>query len=188
MPYVISALIGYLIGAIPFGVVTSRLRRGRDPRQSGSRHTGALNTLRSADRIAFVMTGVGDISKGVAAVGVVRALGFDDAAAVTTSVAAIVGHCWSIYIGFNGGMGVGTFIGLTVYWLPVGLLVLVPLWFALFAMIRHAPRTSVIAGLSPGPVLALLGGSTPAIAFGIVGGLLVAVRHLHDWRRVFDNG
>ncbi len=187
MPYAVSALLGYLIGAIPFGVIAARLRGGRDPRTLGSGHTGGLNTLRSAGRVAFIMTGMGDIAKGVAAVWIVRALNFDDTAAVVASVAAIGGHCWSIFIGFKGGMGIGTFSGLAVYWLAIGLIALVPLWFGLYAVIRHAPRTSVVTGLLPGPVFALLGGTPAAIAFGTAGGLVIVLRHLHDWNRVYPS-
>jgi len=181
--YVASAIIGYLIGAIPFGVIAARLRKGRDPRRTGSGHTGGLNTLRSAGGIAFLITGAGDVSKGVAAVFVVRAVGFDDAAAVTASVASIVGHCWPVYLGFEGGMGIGTFIGLTIYWLPAALIVLVPMWFGLHALIRRAPRTSAVMGLTLAPVFILLGGSTAAVTFGAASGLVISVRHLHDWNR-----
>ncbi len=185
MPYLISAVIGYLLGAIPFGVIAARLRGGRDPRTSGSGHTGGTNTLRSAGRIAFFITGAGDVAKGVAAVWIVRALGYDDTAAVAASVGALAGHCWSIYIGFEGGMGIGTFAGLTAYWMMIGLPALSVVWVALYAIIRHAPRTSVAAGLTPGPVFALLGGTPAAIAFGVLGGLVVSLRHLHDWNRVY---
>jgi len=61
----------------------------------------------------------------------VRAFGFDEAAAVIASAAAIAVHCWSIYIGFKGGMGIGDFIGLAVYWLAAGLLVLIGLAISL---------------------------------------------------------
>lgn len=181
--YAAAAALGYLIGAIPFGVISARLRGGRDPRRSGSGHTGGLNTLRAAGRVAFLATGAGDILKGVAAVWIVRAFGGDEAAAVIASVAAIVGHCWSIYIRFKGGMGVGSFIGLTLYWQPIGLLVLVPLWFLLYALIRHAPRTSVVMAVTPAPIFALLGASAPAVVFGALGGFAIGVRHLHDWNR-----
>ena len=185
MPYLLSTLIGYLLGAIPFGVITARLLGKPDPRTSGSGHTGGRNTLRSAGRAAFLITGAGDVTKGLAAAGIVRALGYDDAAAVVASVAAVAGHCWSIYIGFGGGMGIGTFAGLTVYWLAIGLPVLIAVWFALYAILKHSPRASVAAGLTPGPLFALLGGTPAAIAFGIFGGLVVSIRHLHDWNRAY---
>jgi glycerol-3-phosphate acyltransferase PlsY len=180
-------LIGYLLGSIPFGVIAAQLRKGRDPRLSGSGHTGGMNTLRSAGRIAFLITGAGDIAKGLAAVWIVRALNFDDGATIAASVAAVAGHCWSMYIGFRGGMGIGTFGALTLYWLAIGLPVLFVIWFGLYAIIRHAPRTGVVTGLLPGPVFALLGGSPAAIAFGAIGGLVVSLRHLHDWNRVYSH-
>lgn len=185
MSYALAALIGYLLGAIPFGVIAARLRGGRDPRSAGSGHTGGMNTLRTAGRLAFAITAAGDVLKGVAAVWITRAVGFDDIAAIVASIAAVAGHCWSIYIGFKGGMGIGTFSGLTLYWLAIALPMMVIGWFALYTVIRHAPRTSVVAGLLPGPLFALLGGSTAVIAFGVMGGLLVSLRHLSDWRRVF---
>lgn len=186
MPYILSFAIGYLIGAIPFGVIIVRWRMGVDLREVGSKHTGGTNTLRTAGKGPALIVALLDIAKGLIALLIVRALNFDDAAAVIASVAAIAGHCWSIYIGFRGGMGIGTFGGLVLYWLPIAVPILIALWFALYTIIRHRPRSSIVAALLVGPAFVVLGGSIPAIVYGFIGGTLISIRHLHDWNRVYS--
>lgn len=185
MVYLLSGLLGYLIGAIPFGVIAARLFSGQDPRDMGSGHTGGMNTLRTVGKAGFLFTTAADTSKGVAAVLIVKALAFDDVAAVIASLAAIAGHCWPLYIGFKGGMGLATFIGLTLYWLPLALVILLPLWLGLFIMIRHVPRSIVALGLLATPAFALAGSTTTTIVFGTASGLIISIRHLSDWNRVY---
>ena len=185
MDYLLSGLIGYLLGAIPFGVISARLFSGVDPRDMGSGHTGGMNTLRTVGKAGFLLTAGADLLKGVAAVLIVKALAFDDVAAVIASLAAIVGHCWPLYIGFKGGMGLATFAGLTLYWLPLALIVLLPILLVLFIIIRHIPRSMVALGLLAAPAFALAGGTTTTIVFGAASGLIISIRHLTDWNRVY---
>jgi glycerol-3-phosphate acyltransferase PlsY len=130
--YIAVALIGYLLGSIPCGVIISRLSSGTDIRQVGSGKTGMTNVLRASGKKAAALALVLDIAKGVLAV-VLAKLIFDSDYAVSLSanpastmhyaqilaaLAAIGGHSWSIFLKFKGGRGVNTFIGglLAMYW------------------------------------------------------------------------
>ena len=183
----LAVLIGYLVGAIPSGVIVSRALAGRDPREVGSGHTGGLNTARTIGAAGFFLAGVPDAIKGVAALVLVRQfVTADPWAGAAAGVAAVAGHCWPVYIGFSGGMGISVLSGLMLFLSPLVVPVVVALWAALrFTVIRHTPRSVALAALATGPVAWLLNASPPVIALGAAGGLVLFLRHLGDWHRIY---
>ena len=121
--YIAVAVIGYLLGSIPYGVLISRRAAGTDLRQVGSGKTGMTNVLRTAGKKAAALALVLDIGKGVLAA-VFAELIFEKCgyyypiAQVLAALMAIAGHNWSVFLRFRGGRGVNTFIGglLGIYW------------------------------------------------------------------------
>ena len=128
----LAAAIGYLLGAIPFGLLMGRLTRGIDIRAYGSHRTGATNALRTLGAGPAAIVFALDIGKGVAAVLIARFLLPADSASVTewaaaaAGFAAIVGHNWSLFIRFTGGRGVSTSTGALGAMAPWALLVMAP--------------------------------------------------------------
>lgn len=122
LKYVAVALIGYLLGAIPFGIMVTRVARGIDVRTFGSGKTGTTNVLRIAGGRAGAVTMILDLTKASAAVLIAWAVVPTHTAQVVAALAAIIGHIWSVYIKFQGGRGVATYVGslLAMNWL-VGL-------------------------------------------------------------------
>ena len=120
--YAAVALIGYLLGSIPFGILVSKVARGIDVRMFGSGKTGTANVIRAAGGRAGAVTMMLDLSKASAAVLIAWAIVPTHAAQVVAALAAIMGHIWSVYIKFRGGRGVATYVGslLAMNWL-VGL-------------------------------------------------------------------
>ncbi len=115
MSLLLAALGGYLLGAIPFGLIIGRLTKGIDLREYGSHRTGATNALRTLGTRAAAAVFALDVAKGVAAVLLARLVFAGDPmvewAAALAGLAAIVGHNWSAFIGFTGGRGVATSAG-----------------------------------------------------------------------------
>lgn len=101
----------YLIGSIPFAVVSSRLFGLADPRSYGSGNPGATNVLRSGNKAAAVVTLLGDCLKGWVVVWAAGALGFDAGIAALAGLAAFLGHVFSVFLRFKGGKGVATALG-----------------------------------------------------------------------------
>jgi len=146
-------ILGYLIGAIPFGVIIGRLTRGIDVRDYGSGSMGMTNVLRTVGAGAGVLVFLADLTKGAAAVAFAWLI-FASLPAmvawgqVAGGVAAVIGHSWPVYVGFRGGRGVTTGFGalLMIAW-PVGLIC-----FAIFlivvALSRYVSLGSMLAGLS----------------------------------------
>lgn len=183
----LAGLIGYLVGAIPSGVIVSRVLAGRDPREVGSGHTGGLNTARTIGAAGFFLAGAPDAIKGVAALVLVRQfVTADPWVGAAAGVAAVAGHCWPVYIGFSGGMGISVLCGLMLFLSPLVVPVVVALWAALrFTVVRHTPRSVALAALATGPVAWLFNAPPPVIVLSAAGGLVLFLRHLHDWHRVY---
>jgi acyl phosphate:glycerol-3-phosphate acyltransferase len=150
------ALLGYLIGSIPMGYLIIRLMRGEDIRNHGSGRTGGTNALRAGGPIAGVLTAVGDALKGYTAVMLARlvigpevlATTLGTVAAVLAGLAAVIGHNWSVYLGFKGGAGTAPNIGAAIAFWPVAGLYLAPMVPLGLYLIGYASVTSlVIAGM-----------------------------------------
>jgi glycerol-3-phosphate acyltransferase PlsY len=187
-PLIFSAVIGYLFGAIPSGVIVSRVIARRDPREVGSGHTGGLNVARTIGWAGFFLAGIPDAVKGVAAVLIVqRFVTADPWAGVAAGVAAVAGHCWSLYIGWRGGMGVGTSAGLMLLYCWPVVPIMIGLWLALRAtVIRHTARSVVVAMLAAGPLTWLFGAPPPVIALAFGCSAVLLLRYLGDWNRVYS--
>ena len=120
MVYLITAFAAYLLGSIPFGIVIARLFGLGDLRAIGSGNIGTTNVLRTGNRLAAFLTLVLDAGKGGAAVLIAQAV-IGDAAAQLAGLAAFLGHLFPVWLGFRGGKGVATFLGiLLALALPVG--------------------------------------------------------------------
>jgi glycerol-3-phosphate acyltransferase PlsY len=123
----LSALIGYLLGAIPFGFILVKATKQVDLRDVGSGRTGGTNAFRAAGISIGVLTSVLDVLKGACAVWVVRALFADSVSAewlpwmeVTAGVLSVAGHNWSVFIGWKGGAGTGPNVGWAgAIWFPI---------------------------------------------------------------------
>lgn len=179
--YLLTACLGYFLGAFPTGYLVGRLWKGIDIREYGSGRTGGANILRTVGLFPAAITALGDVGKGVVAVLVARALWHNEAAAVVAALAALVGHNWSIFLGWHGGAGIGTTFGGLLILEPVTTLVVAFLGFLVAATSRYVSLGSLaFAFLIP---LALLGqrlffrGSWEHLVYGILAGGIIIFAH-----------
>jgi glycerol-3-phosphate acyltransferase PlsY len=187
----IAGLLGYLLGAVPTGVLIGRAVQAPDARWSGSGHTGGLNVSRSAGIWAGVLTGVIDALLGLGAVAGALALTDNPWAATAAGVMAVAGHNWSVFIRFRGGIGLSTLFGAIFYLSPVAagvlLIVLLPLWLMAIKLLHvHRARATILLTTAVGPLLWLLQLLWPGILLGALGGVMVIVKTLPDWNRQYD--
>ncbi len=190
----LGILLGYLIGGIPTGVLVARIVAGADPRAVGSRHTGGTNVARAVGRAwPGVITAVVDLGLGVGAVCAARGVWPDDPmAAAAAGGAAVIGHNWSPYIRFAGGVGLSTLAGMLGAQAPLHtLLLLVPsivAWILLRKVVPHDARRTVLVILFA-PVLMLVFGLPVQVCVSAAAGVLVAtIRSALDWRRTYVAG
>jgi glycerol-3-phosphate acyltransferase PlsY len=192
MNLLLSAILGYVLGAIPFGLLIGRWTRGIDLRAYGSHKTGATNALRTLGARAAAGVFVLDVAKGAAAVLAARLLfgGTDGTewAAALAGVAAIVGHNWSAFIGFTGGRGVATSAGAMGAMSPWTLVIMLPIVIVVIWRSRYVSLGSITGALGAPIVTALLAGlgvaSVPAVAYALASGLLVTVSHADNIGRL----
>ncbi len=191
---ILAGLWGYLVGAIPTGVIVARAMRGVDVRTTGSGHTGGLNVTRVAGLGGGVLTALGDILLGALAVAVARMVWSHPLAGTVAGVAAIVGHDWSVYIRFAGGIGLAKLTGCLLaisapeWWLMalVAVLIALALWFGLIRFVRvHRARATILVMALAGPLLWVLGFPLPVILLGVFGGIVVIIKTAPDWNRVY---
>ena len=177
----------YLLGSIPFGVVFGRVLKGVDVRRHGSTHTGGLNTLRVAGAPAGVLAALCDGGKGVAAILLAQACGPEFWSVPLASLAAVVGHNWSLYIGFTGGLGLATLAGCVVLFRPEAIPLAALVYGVLYLVLGNRPRAAAGAVLSLGPLLWALGASESLIVLGILAGGASFVKHVLEMRRGYGS-
>jgi glycerol-3-phosphate acyltransferase PlsY len=154
--YLAAALaFGYLLGSVPFGLLFTRAAGAGDVRKIGSGNIGATNVLRTGKRWAALATLICDGGKGAVAVVVAR-LWHGEAVAVIAALGAFLGHVFPVWLGFKGGKGVATFLGVTLalFW-PAGLLALATWAIAAWVWRMSSLSALIAAVLVPGYMLAL---------------------------------
>lgn len=142
--YAAALVFGYLCGSIPFGILLSRLFGGPDPRAIGSGNIGATNVLRSGRKGLAAATLIGDVLKGTVAV-VVTYQVFGQHAAMLAALAAFLGHLFPVWLGFRGGKGVATYIGLLLGLAWPAAIVFCVVWLAVAALSRYSSLAALIA-------------------------------------------
>lgn len=140
----LAALGAYLLGSIPFGIVVSRAFGLGDIRKIGSGNIGATNVLRTGNKLAALLTLIGDAGKGALAVVLAR-LWAGEAAAGVAGLCAMLGHLFPLYLRFRGGKGVATALGmLLALSFPAGLGTCAS-WLATAALTRYSSLSAIVA-------------------------------------------
>ncbi len=176
------AVLGYLMGSIPFGMIIAKVMGLGNLRNIGSGNIGATNVLRTGNKSAAALTLIFDAAKGAAAVLIARAMAGEDAAQVA-ALAAFMGHCFPVWLGFKGGKGVATFLGI---WLALDWRVGVACcltWLVAAAIWRISSLGALVAAaLSTVWVMVLT--DTTTFVLGMVLTLLVYWRHSANVARI----
>ncbi len=179
---ILWAVIGYLLGSIPFGMVLARIMGLGNLREIGSGNIGATNVLRTGNKTAAALTLLLDGGKGAVAVLLARGMAGEDAAQLA-ALTAFLGHCYPVWLGFRGGKGVATFLGifLALAW-PVGLASCVT-WLVTAYVTRVSSKAAIMAAaLSTGWMVVLGYGTGMVLAFVL--SLLVFWRHRENIARI----
>ncbi len=176
------AIAGYLLGSIPFGMVLARAMGLGNLREIGSGNIGATNVLRTGNKTAAASTLLLDAAKGAVAVLIARGAAGEDAAQVA-ALAAMIGHCYPVWLGFRGGKGVATFLGiLLALSFPVGLAACAA-WLVGALVSRTSSVGALVAAASSTFALVLLGYGQGLI-LGICLTLLLFWRHRANIQRI----
>ncbi len=167
--------VGYLLGSIPGGVIMARLMGLGNLRNIGSGNIGATNVLRTGNKKAAALTLFFDAGKGAIAVLAARAAAPEDAVQLA-ALMAFIGHCFPVWLGFNGGKGVATYLGilLALAW-PMGLAAC-GIWLAVAVVTRYSSLAALVAA-GWIPVVMAFAGYGAATGLAACLGLLIYARH-----------
>jgi glycerol-3-phosphate acyltransferase PlsY len=177
-------LLGYLLGSLPFAVIVSRLFGLADPRSFGSGNPGATNVLRTGNKLAAVLTLVGDALKGWAAMALADALGADGAGVAVAGLAAFVGHLFPLFLGFKGGKGVATALGVLAGFSGWLALICAATWLAAALISRYSSLAALLAAVTAPAAGWALGLSPEAQWVLLVMAGFLILRHKDNIRRL----
>ena len=182
----LAILAAYLVGSIPFAVVSSKAFGLADPRSYGSGNPGATNVLRSGNKKAALVTLIGDCAKGWLAVFVADQLGLDDTIVGLVALAVFFGHLFPIFLKFKGGKGVATAIGVLIGLDGVLAGGAALTWLATAIVTRYSSLAAIVAACVA-PTIALARHGIGAVSLVVaVMCLLLIVRHKANILRLIE--
>lgn len=179
------AIIGYLLGAVPFGVVISKAMRLPDPRTVGSKNVGFTNVLRVSGKTPGILTLIGDMGKGWVMGFAATQLLQDEWAILAVALAPFLGHLFSPFLGFKGGKGVATALGSVLGVAPLIGVFLLLAWIGAVALWRYSSGGALTAfGLLP-VIAALVRPTTAFIIFSVIVSGLIVIKHKGNLERLW---
>jgi glycerol-3-phosphate acyltransferase PlsY len=183
-PLLLASLAGgYLAGSIPFGLIVTRLAGLGDVRAIGSGNIGATNVLRTGRKSLAAATLLGDALKGTLAVLVMKQFG--EGAALAAGLGAFLGHLFPVWLGFRGGKGVATFLGVLLAFSPIGLAAFAAIWLGLAFTLKYSSLAALAASAATPIVLWAAGQPAVALLF-LVLAILLWWKHAPNIRRLRD--
>jgi glycerol-3-phosphate acyltransferase PlsY len=178
------ALLGYLLGSLPFAIVVSKAFGIADPRSFGSGNPGATNVLRSGNKVAALLTLLGDALKGWLAVEVARMLDAGSAGIAAAGLAAFLGHVFSVFLKFRGGKGVATAFGVLTGFHPVFGLAAAATWMIVALATRFSSLASMISAIEAPFVVWMLSRQPELAAAAAAMSALLVFRHRTNIQRL----
>ena len=182
MNILIGSVLAYLLGSISFAVLVSKVFKLADPRTYGSKNPGATNVLRSGNKLAAVLTLIGDCAKGWLAVWLALQLdeqfALGEAGIALIALAVFLGHLWPVFLSFAGGKGVATALGVLLGLNPIlGLATLVT-WVVIAYAFRYSSLAALVSAVfAPFYYGLLFGADIKLFAVLIMSGLLIYRHH-----------
>jgi glycerol-3-phosphate acyltransferase PlsY len=184
MDKILLVVAAYLLGSIPFGYLIVRGKSGADIRETGSGGTGATNVSRRAGKAAGVLTLLLDAAKGCVAVLIARAVVGTDWVIAAAAIAALVGHIFPVWLGFRGGKGVATGVGIFLVLAPIALLCAGVVFVAIVVFTRFVSLGSLTAAVLIPVLVWLQSDSQPLLVAAIAGAALIVFAHRGNIQRL----
>ena len=181
-----ALVIAYLLGSIPFGYLLVKWRTGADVRSAGSGNIGATNVLRTTGRVAGAVTLLLDIGKGYAAVWIAALLtGGVEFWTSAAALAVMAGHAYPVFLRFQGGKAVASFVGAFLRLTPLPLVAALVVFLGMAAWTRHISLGSIAAAATfPLAVWLILQASWPVLAASILAAAFIIYRHSSNIARL----
>ena len=184
--FIVAAVISYVLGSIPNGLLLGKGIWGVDLRQHGSGNIGATNAWRTIGKAGGFSIFFLDMLKGAISAYLGLHLGGSELAGIICGLLAIVGHSWSIFLGFKGGKGVATGLGVIATLMPWVTIIVFLVWLAIVKATGYVSLGSIVAAVLV-PVLALfMGLHTDFLVLGLIAAVFIVYRHTSNIGRLLN--
>ena len=179
-------IVAFILGSIPFGIIVAKAK-GVDLKKVGSGNIGATNVLRLLGKWLAVLTLLGDIGKGTLSVAIGRYCGAGSAYEGLIGIAAIFGHNFSVFLGFKGGKGVATSLGVLLLYTPKAALCTIMIWLVVAIATKYSSLGAMVSfGLLPVNILLFDPNSTEKLPAAILITLFILLRHKDNMQRLIQ--
>ena len=185
---VAAVVLAYLLGSVPFAMVSSRLFGLADPRSYGSKNPGATNVLRSGNKKAAIVTLLGDLAKGWLAVFLVQTygsrFGLGSGSVTLVALAVFFGHLFPIFLNFRGGKGVATAAGVLLALDPLLGLATLGVWLLVAYTLRYSSLSALVAAATAPLIAFFLWGRDPLLAAVAIIAMALIAKHWGNLQRL----
>lgn len=182
--FLLGFVLGHVCGSVPSGLWLVQAFHGIDIRNYGSKNIGTTNVFRTVGPKTAVLVLIADAFKGILAVGIMSYLFHNPLLDVITALGALLGHNYSLFLGFKGGKGVATALGLLIFMMPKVALASFGIWLVCVLLTRYVSLGSIMAAIFTPPLAWYLGYPSAYVIFSMVAAFFVVLRHKENIHRL----
>lgn len=182
--FLLGFVLGHVCGSVPSGLWLVQAFHGIDIRNYGSKNIGTTNVFRTVGPKTAVLVLLADAFKGILAVGIMSYLFHNPLLDVITALGALLGHNYSLFLGFKGGKGVATALGLLIFMMPKVAVASFGIWLVCVLLTRYVSLGSIMAAIFTPPLAWYLGYPSAYVIFSVVAAFFVVLRHKENIHRL----
>lgn len=182
--FLLGFVLGHVCGSVPSGLWLVQAFHGIDIRNYGSKNIGTTNVFRIVGPKTAVLVLIADAFKGILAVGIMSYFFHNPLLDVVTALGALLGHNYSLFLGFKGGKGVATALGLLIFMMPNVAVASFGIWLVCVLLTRYVSLGSIMAAIFTPPLAWYLGYPSAYVIFSVVAAFFVVLRHKENIHRL----
>lgn len=182
--FLLGFVLGHVCGSVPSGLWLVQAFHGIDIRNYGSKNIGTTNVFRIVGPKTAVLVLIADAFKGILAVGIMSYFFHNPLLDVVTALGALLGHNYSLFLGFKGGKGVATALGLLIFMMPKVAVASFGIWLVCVLLTRYVSLGSIMAAIFTLPLAWYLGYPSAYVIFSVVAAFFVVLRHKENIHRL----
>ena len=182
--FLLGFVLGHVCGSVPSGIWLVPAFHGIDIRNYGSKNIGTTNVFRTVGPKTAVLVLIADAFKGILAVGIMSYFFHNPLLDVVTALGALLGHNYSLFLGFKGGKGVATALGLLIFMMPKVAVASFGIWLVCVLLTRYVSLGSIMAAIFTPPLAWYLGYPSAYVIFSVVAAFFVVLRHKENIHRL----
>lgn len=182
--FLLGFVLGHVCGSVPSGLWLVQAFHGIDIRNYGSKNIGTTNVFRIVGPKTAVLVLIADAFKGILAVGIMSYFFHNPLLDVVTALGALLGHNYSLFLGFKGGRGVATALGLLIFMMPKVAVASFGIWLVCVLLTRYVSLGSIMAAIFTPPLAWYLGYPSAYVIFSVLAAFFVVLRHKENIHRL----